>query len=479
MPTFESAYVEYMKLKRPHFVKNNPTFPVVFSAAAVSLASRMWIDANDLIPAVWYIALVGSPRSGKTSFIRAHTRLLHNAGIPRIPEGSPEAMLGAINENPHGFIFYDEVSRLAKLMKSYLGTLPTILNLAYYLDDLNHTRTDKKKSITVPAQSYYLHTFFSGTREDWASVEAQAPGGFIRRSLVLPTRGIIPFFTKNNHDDGTLRRISLLERHIIHILYELRGLRLTMLLPGYPSLREKLDRAYLPVERKSMIEEYTYKLVAGRILANLIEVPLSKDPASYQLNEILHNIKSRAEQLGIGFTVVQNTSSSTEIILKMPSPDGGSDSTVDSYLLPHLHTSSYDILFRTTKDSLSVPAEAVAENLEKINAWLQSGGDLVVSKTTFIQKIFNSKNFAAYDKLLSLLEEGEYIRRVSGMFRGRQVDYFILDPKARICGNCAHLGTKKCPLVLEAAKKGKYFVVNKAALARNACDKFEPVGDDE
>lgn len=76
------------------------------------------------------------------------------------------------------------------------------------------------------------------------------------------------------------------------------------------------------------------------------------------------------------------------------------------------------------------------------------------------------------------MEEGGYIRTVSGRRGSREYVYIILDPKARICGNCRYYGIpKKCPLIPipESPLSSPPFVDPKT----QACEKFELVEGDE
>lgn len=481
MMSLERAIVEYFKLSRPQFCQNNPFHPVVFSASAVSLASRMWLDGTDLIPATWFIALIGEPRSGKTGFYRRYFQLFSGTGIEEIPIGSPEAMLKDIKAIKHGYIYYDEVAHLAKLMDSYMGTLPTHLNKAYYLDTLSQTRTNDKNSVVIPEGSYFIHVYFGGTPGDWASIERKAPGGFVRRTLVLPTRGEIPFFRKAIRDRTLLERISLLRRHIRHILSEIRALDLTVVLPEYPDLAEALEKSFIDKEKKSMVEEYLYKLLAGRIVANLITFDVNSKPESYQLNEIVHAMLSNAKKIGVHAEVLNSTSTRVEMIVGVPEPgereSGPQDATLDEFMPPNFHWITFKSLMSTIQSKISAPDDVVLKNAERIQQWIESGGSVIVSTRQFVQKILHTTNPQVYKPLMELLVDGGYIRVVEGMYRGRVAKYVVLDTQARICANCRYFhNPKECPRL-----KGVVDIraVNKLVQPWDkACDKFE-LADEE
>jgi len=483
MLTLEQAVTEYFKLSRPQFCQNNPNVPTIFSAAAVSLATRMWVEGTDLMPATWFVALIGDPRSGKTAFYRAYFKLFTGTGVGEVPIGSPEAMLKDIAAVRHGYIYYDEVAHLAKLMNSYMGTLPTLLNKAYYLDTLSQTRMDNKKSVVVDAESYFIHVYFGGTPEDWNSIERNAPGGFVRRTLVIPVRGTIPFFQKAHKDRAVLNYISQLRAKLRKIFRELTPLDLTVYLPEFPELAEVLENTQMDREKKSMVEEYFYKLLAGRIVANLVTFNLEEDPHALDTNELVHRMIHNAEKLNVQVDVVSSTSTRVAvdiIVPEQPAPAQPDPKTLslDQFMPPHYTAITFQKLLETVKPQVSAPDSLIMRNVERIRDWLEAGNPVVVSTRQFVQKILHTTNPQLYKPVLEVLEDGGYIRRVEFPYKGRTARYIILDTKARICGNCAfYRNPERCPLLkgcldIEMCKE-------KVPPWQAACDKFEPAEQEE
>jgi len=477
--TFERAFAEYFKLSRGAFYSNNAEIMPIFSAAAVSLASRMWVDGIDMNPATFFIALIGEPRTGKSSFLRHYFHLFRSTGVSSIPIGSPEAMLKSIDAIRHGYVWYDEVAHLAKLIDSYMGTLPTIFNKAYYLDELSQVRMDNKKSVVVDAESYFIHIYFAGAPSDWSMIEKKAVGGFVRRTLVLPVRGIIPFFAKDRIAVDEVRLRANLYARINTILKLLTYLRVTIYLPDFPALAEHLMKEQIDNEKKSMVEEYFYKVLAGRILANLITFDIEEDPRAWNVNELLARLRSIAKRYGLHIEVSNVSHPPIDVYIEvteqLEDEDGEkADKKITDYMPPNFAIATYMALIGTIKPRVSAPDDLTMKNVERIQQWLESGGAVVVSRKEFAQKILHTRNPQYYRPVLDVLMDAGYIRIVDYAYKGRPAQYVVLDPKARICANCAHYrDPKECPLLEDVFDFKE--AATKVPPWKAACEKFEEV----
>jgi len=481
MLTLERAMTEYFKLSRPEFSQNNADILPIFAASAVALASQMSVKRYITIPATFYIALIGEPRSGKTSFFNAFLRLFRGTHVGEIPIGSPEAMLKAIKEIRHGYIYYDEVSHLAKLLDSYMGTLLPILNKMYYLDGLSQIRVDNKKSVIVEPESYFVHVFFGGTPADWSVIERKAVGGFVRRTLVLYVKGQIPFFSEPEISIEEEKRRAQLSNLINATLKALTHIRLTVRVKGLTSLAEQLSKEFLDNEKKSMIEEYMYKIIAGRLVANLITLDINEKPRDITADVIKKRIKQNAERYGIKCEDWGTTGDYYEMYLEYDATDvdadnKGSDVKITDYLPPHFARVTFEQLVRSVRPQLSAPDQITMRNVERIRQWLEAGGSVVVSMTKFGREILHVGNPQFYKPVIEILQAAGYIRVVEYQRKGKLAQYVILDPKARICGNCAfYRSLDKCPKLegifdfKEAAEKVPPWA--------DACEKFEEVGE--
>lgn len=157
------------------------------------------------------------------------------------------------------------------------------------------------------------------------------------------------------------------------------------------------------------------------------------------------------------------------------------DINITEYTSPASFIYALHYLTKAMVLPMAGPSPELTELKYRIDTALRDGAPLVMSYTNFIKTLFHTNDVGRYEKLLQLAGEAQIIRIVQGYYKrgGRYVRYVILDPTAKICGNCIRLGTKKCPLVLEAAAKGKYFIVDKSVLLRSACDNFELEGGEE
>jgi len=447
MYTLSRAITEYLRLSRPDFCENNPHVPVIFSCAATALASRMSYIVWDRNPATFFIALIGPIRTGKSSFIREYLRLFRGTGIGEIPIGSPESVLESIDAVRHGWMWYDEIGDLMKKLDSYMGPLLPLLNKVYYLDGLSHTRT-KGRGVVIDPESYFVHAYFSGTPKDWSMIEKKAIGGFVRRVLVLNVNKHIPFFSGRRPSEEVVQFRSRLYALINAILKALAKTEIWVHLPPYSELGEPLEKARISLEKKSMVEEYFYKVIASYIVANLITFDVNEDPESIDTNEVIHRMQRNGVKFDIDVSVEGNTPTKALVVVRVPEPrDDDSDVTLDDFMPPNYHRVVFNLLLNAVKPGVSAPEETIADNITKIKEWLESGGDVVVSKRTFVREILTLRKANEYEPVIGVLLDAGCIRMVDYIYRGRNVTYVVLDLKAKICANCARYRTSECPRI--------------------------------
>jgi len=475
--TFSKAIVDYLRLSMPNFCENNPHIPWIFSCAATALASRMSYVTWDRNPATFFIALIGPVRTGKSTYIREFLRLFRGTNLSEIPIGSPESMLESIDVIRHGWIWYDEVGDLMKKVDSYMGPFLPLLNKMYYLDGLSHTRT-KGGGVVIQPEDYYVHAFFSGTPKDWTMLEKKAIGGFVRRVLVLNVNKHIPFFSGEKPSEEALRFRYKLYELINTIIKNLTKTEIWVDLPSYSELREPLENAHMNLEKKSMVEEYFYKVIAAYVVANLITFDINEDPDDLNTNEIIHRMQRNGVRYGIDVSVEENTPTKALVFVKVPEPEEKEDNiTLDDFMPPNYHRVVFNMLLNAVKPGVSAPEETVADNITKIKEWIESGGNVVVSKRTFVREILTLRKASEYEPVIDVLLDAGYIKLVDHVYKGRQVQYVVLNPQARICANCIHFRTDECPL-LEGVYDPKYRILKVPPWAK-PCDKFELEGEGE
>jgi len=446
MYTLEKAIIEYLKLSRPAFVSNHPHVPLIFSSAAVALASHLWVDGTgaEPWPGTFYIALVGPPGSMKSAFVRSYVKVFDPNTIKELDRGSPEAVVIDLADKRHGYLRYDELSEIAERLNSYLGPLIPTLNSAYYLENISQKRTKKEKSVYIPAGDYFMHVYFCGTPQDWGIMERFAAGGFVRRTLVIPTEGEPPFFERDHKDPSVRDHIWRLRAKIKQILRVLASFEVEVVLPSYPELGKELKKLSFDIEKKIMIHEYTQKIIAARILGNLITFNINDDMSSLGTIELLKIIERNAAIMGVELTTMH--ADRERAIIKIIVPEGGEGPSLDKFLPPHYEYLTFKQLVETIKPVTSAPTPELSKNLERIRNWIRSSGKIVVSRTKFVQEIFHSNNINAYESTIEGLVKSKYIRLVDHIHKGRNVQYVVLDPKAKICANCTHFRKKgECP----------------------------------
>jgi len=479
MFTLEKAITEYLRLARLGFSVNNPNVPLIFSAAATSLASKLWVDGSDYWPGIFYIALIGDPGTGKTSFVEKYLLLFSGSEISMISTGSPQAMVIDIDDVKHGYIFFDELKRIVDNIDGYMAELIPILNIAYYLGEIGQTRTDKKRRTVVPAGSYFIHVYFTGLPEHWSVLERKAAGGFVRRTLVIPVGGQIPFYKKDHRDPSMRAYIDSLRAKIKYILRLLSAIDITVVLPDYPHLARMLATSHIHPEKKLMIHEYSQKIIAARVVNNLITFDEFEDVMKLTVLDLVERMEQNAQKVGVDVKVIEKGRNAGVVKIIVPDvikgdKDESKNTQIDQFLPPHFEVATFKLLMNTLTSTIKAPDPVTMKNVERIQQWLKSGGEVVMSKTKFIQEILNTRNPDSYRAAIEILEEGGYIRVVDYMRKRRPAKYIILDPKARICANCAHYrDPKECPLIKDVFDFKE--AATKVPPWKAACEKFEEV----
>jgi len=477
--TLEKAIVEYLRLTHPPLIKSKPHLPLIFSSAAISLASRMWVDgtAPSPWPGVYYIALIGEPGTMKSEFVNSYLKLIDPNVIKEIARGSPEAVVIDLADKRHGYLWYDELGDVAKRLNGYLGPLIPFFNAAYYLRNVSQARTKKENSIFIPAGDYFIHAYFCGTPEDWEAIKEFAAGGFVRRTLVIPVEGEPPYF-KRDHDDPNIRNyISMLRSRIKRILRVLASFDVEVKLPNYPKLGEELKSTVTSRnkredrENKIMIHEYTQKIIAARILGNLITFDVADDVSGIGVMELLNIIERNAVLMGVKVLVEHADRERAIIKIIVPEEVNNKEAPLEKFLPPHYEYLTFRQLVETIKVGVEAPSGDIAKNIKKIDNWLAGGGPVVVKRRTFIRKILSLRTAGEYKPVMELLLDGGYIKEVDHIDKGRNVRYVILDPKAKICANCTHFRSEECPLL-----KGVYDLKKRMLASppwKPACEKFK------
>jgi hypothetical protein len=270
------------------------------------------------------------------------------------------------------------------------------------------------------------------------------------------------------------------------ILKALVKVNITVYVTGLSKLRPLLERELLETEKKSMIEEYMYKVIAGRLVAYLIDVPEDVEPDDITPNLLVDVIKSKAEKIGLTLESYEPSPNKFELIIYYQPqdddpPEAGEELKLTDYLPPSFPYVTYRQLVNAVKPVDVAPDSITHSNVERIRQWLEAGNRVVVSKWEFVRKILHTGNPQFYTTVIQILQDAGYIRLIDGINRGRKVTYVILDPKARICGNCIYYGdAKNCPLAMEIFDPTTYY--ERVKPWNPVCEKFANLneeGDEE
>ena len=427
------------------------------------------------MPGTFFIALLGDPGTGKTQFVDAYLKLFTHTNIAPLDVGTPEAVVMNLDENinngrPICYLFFDEIDRLAKNIKGYMAHLLPTLNLMYYLNRIGQKRTKKERSVVIPAESYFIHVYFTGVHSSWQTIKEEASRGFVRRTLTINVGGEPPYFVKDPElRDRAVRIYREKLRHQLQLLMRaLTQLSITVSLPEFPSLEEKIRKSNLSREKRRMVSEYTQKLVAAQVVSNLIPFDITADYSEVKPQSIISTMKSTGEKFGVKVIVEDDTR--VPILVRVDVPDADSKNLLE-FLPPHFETSTFNIILKVTESESGAPDVIIAENIEKIKDWLDKGGNVVISWTDFGRNILHTGKPQNYQPVIQMLSDFGYIRTVDHIYRGKSVRYVVLDPKAKICANCIHFRSEECPLLKDVYDlKEKMLKVPPWA---KPCEKFE------
>lgn len=149
--------------------------------------------------------------------------------------------------------------------------------------------------------------------------------------------------------------------------------------------------------------------------------------------------------------------------------------TLENFLAPYsLFTAIYKLALVMLVPETG-PSEEIVELEYRIKEALKDIEIPVLTYTKFIQTIFHTNATDRYEKVLQLAEDAGVIRIVEmgSKRRGRPVRYVILDPSAKVCGNCEFFRNKKCPRVAEALlTKRDWSAYGVVKPYNSVCDKF-------
>jgi len=418
---------------------------LINQAARVSLADIYNTPCN------MFLALLGKPGSGKTTIMNAIQAAIANTYIKEIPTGSAEAIEEMILNIRYGILFWDEAGELASKSSGYLDRVKYVLNKAYYLDSIMRHKTTKA-SVFIKAKDYYVSAVFGALIEQWKSLVSNWLGGFERRVLPLKfKKARKPFDPRPEPSQKAIDHLISLQEWI-NALYD-ANVGFQVDLGDMTFLQETYEQYDVPEEYETQVEEYTYFTLAA-VLVNDILAEIGKDGLSQVTSPLSQRLSSNLVTICDVCDIYNVTY--CDVVMRL----GRRDDIDVTY-----HKLSYDILVTIIKNVLSLPAieeDEMFRLVEKIKRARQQNV-LYMPMRDFVRKILGTRNADYYRPRVQALMDAEYIN----IIQDGRTKFVILDPQARVCGNCRKFHTKECHIDVGEDR----FLVE---IDEEACQYFEP-----
>jgi hypothetical protein len=440
--TFLWHWMNFCESLYPKIVRKNLVPFFVTGLSLLTITHRCYIRWNKPLPGNFYIALTGRPASGKGRVLDCLRTIISGIEwIKEIPTGSAEAIEVGIEKNRFGYLIWDEIGEIAEKSGDYLHRVKYVLNRAYYLDPIVREKTTKK-SVSIPAHSYYINTVFAGLEEDWKAIERQFLGGFERRFIALKVeRARLPFEREEVNREGW--------KHAFWLWDYIKKREGELWYVEPPSL-EKLQERVMQLDDKywSCVEEYSYKIAAALLLNDVSKVIMENDnidTISHGGHKVIKVTRSHdifQELMGLNVTNGTIYYMGLNVTLL---PKNSSDVSSDSGVTHPQYDPWY---FCDVIDAIITPLfreiEVSDESIIKLNTRLEelrkNPQDLgFMSKKQFVREVLKTANAQYYLYVLSALQDAGLIRVISGSIFGRRGELVVYDLKKRLCANCEHL----------------------------------------
>jgi len=448
--TFLWHWIRFCESIYPKIVKKNIHAFFVTGLSLINIVHRAYVQRNKPMPANFYIALYGKPAAGKGRVLDCLRSVIKDTWIAEIPTGSAEALELGIHENKYGFLIWDEMGEIVEKSGDYLHRVKYVLNRAYYLDPIMRKKTTKK-SVIIPAHSYYLNVIFAGLEEDWIAIEKRFLGGFERRFIrIKMERARMPFEEEEINPEGW--------KHAFWLLDYIKDRAGEVWYVKTPSL-EALRNTVMQVEEKywSAMEEYAYK-VATALLLNIakgqegqvqgIKVSKVSKVSSIDIQYMIPNDTYDTLYYMIPFDTMIPSNSSD--FLSGHKNENHFDSMIPSYeqfsqedalsVIKGYLCDTIDVLIRHLYYKHDIADETILRIINRIEELKKDPKDPgFMVKKRFVREVLRTTNAQYYQYVLSALEDAEIIKAINGSIFGKKGVLIVYDLKKRICANCEHL----------------------------------------
>lgn len=442
---FLEEWERFCELTIPDVYKNNRWEIRVVGAAILNTAAKVWINAAQPLPGNFFLALVGTPRSGKTGILKCVRAVLYSSGLGVIERGTPEAVLEQVKNVKFGIFLWDEVEEVLKKARSYMNTLSNKLNDMYYLNTVTFMRTSKSP-IILEEGDYYLSVMFAGLPQQWKAIESEFLGGFERRFLTLRIKGKIPLFELPHPSPMAAEILVKLRKY----LKCLENYYFVLDPPDLKRYAEIVEREVADELKQSVVQDYTYKLWAAEQInsaldiTNITEITQNNDHILCDVCDILDdtnvtNMIMIRNKKGLKISTNTSCDHTNPIVME------------HYYIRP---------LIRSVTGISTVEEPEMAELIRRVEMFRRRNV-VFLTLSNFVKEVLGTRNADWYRPRVKALEDAGYIRTVKD---GRKI-IVVLDPTARLCYNCTAYGD--CQLakqILEEAEELKEGV---------CCDDFQ------
>jgi hypothetical protein len=264
--TFLDLFERFCELTVPKIYENNRFIVRTLGCMILNTAARVWIRKSRSLPGNMFIALLGEPRSGKSSLISCVKATILGSHIALYPRATPEALAETVNENRVGILFWDEFEEVYKKSKEYMNTFSNLINQMYYLEDVSFYRTTKPK-IRLTARSYYFSALVACLPQQWKAIESAFMGGFERRWLTLNLKGKLPLFQAEAPDEKAAEILA----EISNYLKKLENKVIVVDSIDLSRYEHEIEKRVSDPLKQSVIAEYLEKILAAEIVNAVLD----------------------------------------------------------------------------------------------------------------------------------------------------------------------------------------------------------------
>jgi hypothetical protein len=445
---FLETFEEYCRLALGDKVYSNNRFAIrTLGCSILNTATMSFVYRARSLPGNMFLAFVGNPRAGKSSIAMCGKVAIMGTHVSMIDPSTPEALVEEVEARRLGYLFWDEFGEVVKKARDYMGTLSEKMNRMYYRDDVSMKRASKP-SISLPMRSYYLSAAVTCVPEQWKEAETLFYGGFERRWLTLNVRGKIPLFEDLEFNPEAAEQLAKIHRY----LAAFKGWSIVVKNLNLAKYAKHVEKRVDDELKQGTVEEYVMKVLAAEVINSYFEDIIKI--VSSQVSHVSHNPVTSQRSFVMVCDDICDTMGPLVICDKNKNSGGCVKYiTIDACDVCDELIVKYDIIDNIIYHVTGLEGPAEKEMAELVDKVSRSTKKFMLL-SEFVREVLKTRNANWYRPRIVALEEGGYIRVVE--HSGRKI--VILDPNAKICGNCAKwdglpCDASKIPLEMQAERE--------------------------